>query len=104
MSDLIPISAKMVGDTGYRKMYLARHVEKRIAAFEARVAELEEKLMDHKVFKVMCPTSQHNCLDELGTSLGDLIIEHHNPVTSEHGASISVQVRVLNESASEGES
>ena len=44
MSDLIPISAKMVGDTGYRKMYLARHVEKRIAAFEARVAELETLL------------------------------------------------------------
>ena len=47
MSDLIPISAKMVGDTGYRKMYLARHVEKRIAAFEARVAELERGIWAH---------------------------------------------------------
>jgi hypothetical protein len=43
MSNLIPISAKMVGTTAYRKMYLARHVEKRIAAFEARVAELEKE-------------------------------------------------------------
>jgi hypothetical protein len=43
MSNLIPISAKMVDDTAYRKMYLARHVDKRIKAFEARVAEIEKE-------------------------------------------------------------
>jgi predicted component of type VI protein secretion system len=63
MSNLIPISAKMVGTTAYRKMYLARHVEKRIAAFEARVEELEDALteaveyLDYSDLTQICATS-----------------------------------------------
>ena len=70
--------------------------DKIVEELTRRVEFLENRLMNHMVFKSSSPTSASDCLDTVAKGLGKTIMEYHPLQYTEQGTGCFVEIRVLN--------